>query len=72
MRYQSIQVLTARTLEQIENCPFDNRKCDTIKQAKAFAKYCLTDAYQHSAEFSEPMTVSRVIADGEILEEYYR
>lgn len=40
----------------------DVRDCDSLKEAKEFARYALTPAYQQSGEFSEPMNVARVMA----------
>lgn len=66
MKYRNIRVLVARSISAIEDprgaCD-DVRECDTVKDAKVFARHALTNAYQTSGEFSEPMNVARVMAD---------
>lgn len=65
-RYSNICVLIARSIEDIEDprgkCT-DYRDCDTVKEAKDFARYSLTPAYLESNEMTEPMNVARVIAE---------
>ncbi len=66
MKYTNIRVLVARSIEAIEDprgaCD-DVRECDTVKEAKEFARYSLTPAYMDSNEMSEPQNVARVMAD---------
>jgi hypothetical protein len=57
-----IQVLVGRSRRAIDDMGADDvRTCDTLKEAKAFAKYALTLAYQQSGEMSEPMNYARII-----------
>jgi hypothetical protein len=64
MKYSNIRVLVARSMEAVDDGQCDDvRDCDTIKEAKEFARYSLTAAYQASNEFSEPMNYARVMAD---------
>lgn len=73
MRYQNITVEAASTREAVESSQCDVvRQCDTIKEAKAYARRTLTDEFAREAEASEPNRFSRVICDGEIMEEYER
>lgn len=61
-KYTNIRVLVARSMQAVDDCQCDDvRECDTVKEAKDFARYALTDAYQQSGEFSEPMNYSRVM-----------
>lgn len=62
-KLQNIRVLIGRSLVQVNAGQCDDvRECDTLKEAKEFARYALTEAYQNSGEFSEPMNVARVMA----------
>ena len=64
MKYTNIRVLVARSQEAVNRGSCDDvRECDTIAEAKKFARYALTEAYQQSAEMSEPMNYSAVMAD---------
>lgn len=73
MKYKSIQVLAAYSADQVEDSQcVEVRECDTVKEAKDHAKYCLTEAWQRNAETSEPLGYARVVADGEIVAEYSR
>jgi len=45
---------------------------DTVKEARARAKYMLTDSYQASAEASEPLRYAQVVVDGVCVEDYFR
>lgn len=63
MKYKNIRVLVARSQEAVRNSCDDVRECDTIKEAKDFARYSLTSEYQASGEFSEPMNYAAVMAD---------
>lgn len=63
MKYTNIRVLVARSQEAAVNSCDDVRQCDTIKEAKDFARYSLTVAYQESGEFSEPMNYAAVMAE---------
>lgn len=75
-KYTNIRVLVARSQEAFETGCDDCRDCDTIGEAKKFARYSLTEAYRQSGEFSEPMNCARVMAqeDGRdvCVEEYWR
>ncbi len=63
MKYTNIEVQVAPTQEANSlGQNYDARPCDTVKEAKAFAKYALTVEYQQSAELSEPMGYSCVTA----------
>jgi hypothetical protein len=56
-----IQVLVGRSRRAIDDMGADDvRTCDTLKEAKTFAKYALTLAYQRSGEMSEPMNYARI------------
>lgn len=73
MRYQQIKVLAARTQELADDGQWEvERECDTVKEAKDYAKYCLTDAHMQSAEASEPLAYAQVVADGEVLADFWR
>lgn len=62
-KYTNIRVLVARSMQAVDDCQCDDvLECDTVKQAKDFARYALTDAYQQSGELSAPMNYSRVMA----------
>lgn len=64
MKYTNIRVLIARSVRAVDCHQCDDvRECDTVKEAKDFARYALTPAYQQSGEFSEPMNYSRIVAD---------
>ena len=46
MKYSNIRVLVARSVEAVDNHSCDDvRECDTVKEAKAFARYSLTPEY---------------------------
>ena len=73
MRYQNITVEAARTREAVEASQCDVvRQCDTMKEAKTYARRALTDEFMRSSEASEPNKFSRVIVDGEVIEEFWR
>lgn len=66
MKYTNIRVLVARSVRAVDDGQCDDvRPCDTIKEAKAFARYALDrkSAYQSSNEMTEPMNYARVMAD---------
>lgn len=69
MKYTNIRVLVGRTQEAVTDphsgCD-DVRSCDTIAEAKKFARYSLTPEYQASNEFSEPMNYAQVRATEEV------
>lgn len=76
-KYSNIRVLVARSVQAVEDSSCDDvRNCDTIAEAKKFARYSLTPEYQMSGEFSEPMEYARVVADENerevIITEFYR
>jgi hypothetical protein len=77
MKYTNIRVLVGRSRRQVDDrrCE-DVRECDTLKEAKAFAKYALTEEYRASGELSELMNNSRVMATEDerevCLEDYTR
>lgn len=63
MKYSNIRVLVARSMQAVDGGQCDDvRECDTIREAKEFARYSLTLAYQQSCEMSEPMNYARVMA----------
>lgn len=63
-KYSNIRVLVACSVEAVDAGQCDDvRDCDTIKEAKEFARYSLTPAYQASGEFSEPMNYARIMAN---------
>lgn len=63
MKYSNISVLVARSQEAVESGSCDDcRNCDTIAEAKKFARYALTPAYNESHEVSEPMNYAKVVA----------
>lgn len=62
-KYTNIRVLVARSVADLENSCDDIRECETVAEAKKFARYSLTEAYRLSGEFSEPMNAARVMAD---------
>jgi hypothetical protein len=62
--YSNIRVLVARSQSAVQDGQCDDvRECDTIAEAKKFARYSLTPAYQQSAGMSAPMNYARVVAD---------
>lgn len=64
MKYSNIRVLVGRSVKAVDDGQCDDvKECDTIKEAKEFARHSLTEAYQRSGEFSEPMNYARVAAD---------
>jgi hypothetical protein len=67
MKYSNIRVLVARSVQAVNDGQCDDvRECDTIKEAKEFARYSLTPEYQASNEFSEPMNYAQVRATEEV------
>jgi hypothetical protein len=63
-KYKNIRVLVARSQDAVRNQSCDDvRECDTIKEAKHFARYSLTEAYQQSHETSELMNYAAVMAE---------
>ncbi len=75
MKKENIRVLVGRTQDAVnsrDNQCDDVREFDTIKEAKDFAKYALTDAYQQSGEMSQPMGYSAVMRGDECLYDYFR
>lgn len=73
MRYKTIEVRAARTQEAVLDHQCDVvHTFDTVKEAKARARQYLTDDYQQLSEASEPLTYAQVVADGEVLYDYFR
>jgi hypothetical protein len=63
-KYSNIRVLVGRSQDAVENNSCDDvRECDTAAEAKKFARYSLTPAYQASGEFTTPMGYAKVVAD---------
>lgn len=69
---KQIRVLVARSIEKFEGGCDDVRECDTMKEAREFARYALTESYQHSGEFSEPMNCTRIMRGDELVAEFWR
>lgn len=46
------------------------RECDTIKEAKEHAKYCLTPRFAKANE-CQPMRYAQVVVDGECAYDYF-
>jgi hypothetical protein len=44
---------------------------ETIKDAKARAKYLLTDEYRNVCEASERLMYSQVVVNGEVMHDYF-
>lgn len=44
---------------------------DTVKEAKARAKYFLTEQYRNASEASERLAYSQVVVNGEVLYDYF-
>lgn len=66
MKYNNIRVLVARSQFAAQSDSFDDvRPCDTIAEAKKFARYALDpkSAYQSSNEMAEPMNYAEIRAD---------
>lgn len=60
-------VEAAHSQEQVEDGQCDVvDTCDTLKEAKARAKYLLSDAAQVSFEMSEPLRYARILLNGEL------
>jgi hypothetical protein len=73
MKYQSIEVRAAHSQEAVLNHQCDLvSEMDTIAEAKRRARYYLTDEHQALVESSEPMRYAQVVADGEIIADYFR
>ncbi len=63
MKYNYIEVRAARTQQDVLNCQCDEiRQCDTIKEAKEYAKYVLTNDFQKVNEMSEPLQYAAIYA----------
>lgn len=45
---------------------------DTLREARARARYYLTDAFQASGELAAPLHYSQVLVDGECVSDYFR
>jgi len=60
-------VEAGHTQEQVEDnqCDVVDR-CDTLKEAKARAKYLLSDAAQQAFEMSEPLRYARILLNGKL------
>lgn len=72
MAYSKIEVLVARSQEQFEKLgPDFGTEEDTVKKAKARAKYYLTKEYQAVAESSERYGYAQVIADGQCIYDFH-
>lgn len=73
MRYTQITVRAAYSQEDLEangsNVEYD---FDTIAEAKRKAKHYLTDDYMHTVEASQPNGYAQIIADGEVLYDFFR
>jgi hypothetical protein len=70
---QPIYVEVGRSMEQVANRQSDDvRKCDTIKEAKDFARHSLTEEYRRANEFTEPMNYARVMVRDECRYDYFR
>lgn len=68
-----ITVKAAHTQEAVINGQCDVVETfDTIKEAKAFAKKTLTDAFQSLNEMSQPLRYAQVCVDGECRADYFR
>lgn len=64
-KYYAVEA--AHSQRQVEDgqCDVVDR-CDTLKEAKARAKYLLSDEAQASFEMSEPLAYARILLNGEL------
>lgn len=64
MKYTNIRVLVAHSQEAVQlGASDDSRPCDTIKEAKTFARRALTAEYQALIEASAPYNYAAVMAE---------
>lgn len=64
MKYSNIRVLVAQTIDAVDAGQCDEvRPCDTVREAKSFARYAMTVDYQKSGEFTNRMACARVMAE---------
>ncbi len=68
-----ITVLAAETQETFnaQGPMFEETHCDTIKEAKARARYLLTEEYQHVIESSTRLGYSQVCINGDCLHDFF-
>jgi hypothetical protein len=73
MKYSSIIVRAFQSQSDFDN----NSGCvveftfDTIKEAKARAKYYLTEEYRKSSEAADRLQYSQVVADGQCVADFF-
>jgi hypothetical protein len=69
-----IEVRAARTQKAVldHECDLVIDSFDTIHEAKAKARYVLTDDYQRVSESHEPMRYSQVVVDGQCHSDFFR
>lgn len=75
MREDKYYVLAGRSQEDVQSGNADvERKFDTLKEARAYAKYQLTEEAMRSAEASEPLNYAAVFDSDtkECLNDYFR
>ena len=73
MKYSKIEVRVAITQDRALDGQCDDIiDCDTIAAAKKYAKRCLTDEYMRLNEMTQPLGYSQVVADGQVLYDYFR
>ena len=67
-----IEVRAAYTQRAVLNHQCDDvRTCDTIAEAKKYARYCLTQSYADAIESKEPMGYAQVIVNDECVADYF-
>lgn len=65
-------VKAARTQEKVEAGQCDvSCAADTLKEAKAKAKYMLSEEWARAAEMSEPFGYVAIVRDGELIDELF-
>jgi len=70
---KTIQVRAAKTQSAVLDHQCDVVETfDTVKEAKAYAKRCLTDEYQRIHEMSAPLQYAQVTVNDECHYDYFR
>jgi hypothetical protein len=71
---KKITVLAAVSQEALERLGADveDTHLDTLREAKARARYVLTDEFMRACESSQPLGYSQVRLNGEVVADYFR
>ncbi len=70
---KQITVLAARSIDALEakGADVEELHYETLVEARKRAKYLLTDTYRQRSEASERLGYSRVILNGEVINDYF-